>query len=498
MNPLSSVPAKSKADDGAFWRWSSYVATAALLGACLSSSGCGPDSPGLPRLAPAAFSGRVVGGQNPISGSLIQLYAIGTTGDGSPATPLIANTITSSDGTGASNNNANPGNLSNSLPPGSFTITGNYTCPSQATQVYLVARGGNPGLPSGAVNPQIALMAALGDCGSLNPATQVVLNELTTIGSIAPLFPFMNSYASLGASPADMAQLLAALAEVPEYTDVFKGTVPGPTLPPGYYASSREILTLGDVIAACVNSTGGVAGTAGVCGQFFQMAAPQGGAPPDDTIQAVLDILKNPTSNVAPIFNLRSPAAPFRPALVTPPPMWSLPITLLPTTFSTTLNNTSFFTGASIISYWPLPMHKDGIPGETSSQVLARFSADVLNHGYARVIILCGTNDILLNTPNLAVELPANLQAMAAMATNAGVEVVLSELPPATSNGVDMNAAVNVANAAILQLAAQHGYLVVDYNTPLTGHPEDFVDGIHPTAAGYAVMEKALSAVVMN
>ncbi|HET6178086.1 MAG TPA: hypothetical protein VFE61_14200 [Candidatus Sulfotelmatobacter sp.] len=47
------------------------------------------------------------------------------------------------------------------------------------------------------------------------------------------------------------------------------------------------------------------------------------------------------------------------------------------------------------------------------------------------------------------------------------------------------------------QLALQQGYLLVDYFTPMSGHPEFFPDGIHPNAAGYAVMEKALSAVVL-
>jgi len=38
--------------------------------------------------------------------------------------------------------------------------------------------------------------------------------------------------------------------------------------------------------------------------------------------------------------------------------------------------------------------------------------------------------------------------------------------------------------------------LLVDYFTPLSGHPEFFKDGIHPNAMGYAVMEDALSQVV--
>jgi lysophospholipase L1-like esterase len=38
---------------------------------------------------------------------------------------------------------------------------------------------------------------------------------------------------------------------------------------------------------------------------------------------------------------------------------------------------------------------------------------------------------------------------------------------------------------------------VVDYFTPMVGHPESFQsDGIHPNSAGYAVMEAALAAVV--
>ncbi len=169
-----------------------------------------------------------------------------------------------------------------------------------------------------------------------------------------------------------------------------------------------------------------------------------------------------------------------------------------PTTFSPQLNSTSIFIGASIIQYWPMPLHNAGIAGQTTSQVLARFQSDVVGHGYVRVIILCGTNDILQNTPDLIAEATANLKAMTAIAESAGIEVVLSELPPALSGGTDLSSTVSALNASIAQLAATQGYLMVDYFTPMSGHPEYFVDGIHPTPAGYAVMEKALSAVVLH
>jgi len=154
--------------------------------------------------------------------------------------------------------------------------------------------------------------------------------------------------------------------------------------------------------------------------------------------------------------------------------------------------------GASIIQYWPMPLHNNGIAGQTTSEVLARFKSDVVGHGYVRVIILCGTNDILQSTPDLVAEATANLKAMAAIADAAGIEVVLSELPPAVSNGTDLSSTVAALNVSIAQLAATQGYLVVDYFTPMSGHPEYFVDGIHPNTAGYAVMEKALSAVVLH
>lgn len=182
------------------------------------------------------------------------------------------------------------------------------------------------------------------------------------------------------------------------------------------------------------------------------------------------------------------------PTAISTPPAPASPAP--PSTLSAELNATSVFEGASIIHYWPLPIHNNGIPGQTTAQVLARFKSDVVGRGYTLVIILCGTNDILQNTPDLTTELTANLKAMGQIATAAGLQVVLSELPPATSNGVDLNATVAVVNASIARLAQEQGYLLVDYFTPMFGHPEYFSDGIHPNTEGYSVMEAALAAVL--
>ena len=100
-------------------------------------SGCGTGS-GLQNtalIAPAnQVRGIVHGGQQPLSGAVIQLYPVGTTGYGSAGTGLISGAAQSTAGIALTDANGN------------FNITGKYTCPSASTLVYLTATGGNPGL----------------------------------------------------------------------------------------------------------------------------------------------------------------------------------------------------------------------------------------------------------------------------------------------------------------------------------------------------------------
>ncbi|MES2390441.1 MAG: hypothetical protein V4555_02285, partial [Acidobacteriota bacterium] len=273
----------------------------------LAILGCAP-SPHLSSPASLHLAGQVHGGEQPVNGATIQLYAVGTTGDASAATPLLKTAVTTS-------------------PDGSFSITSDYDCPSNTDLVYLVATGGNPGLTSGTTNSALALMAALGSCTSIKSAPiTIAVNELTTVGSLAALYPFANSYAALGSANSDAAQLTTAFNTVNDYTGISTGTVPGPALPAGQYASSVEIDTLANILSTCINSTGGVAGDHTACGNLFALAQPQSSPAPTDTITAVIDILKNPTVNVAAIFGL-APAsgAPYQPALSSSPSDWTLP-----------------------------------------------------------------------------------------------------------------------------------------------------------------------------
>jgi hypothetical protein len=302
-----------------------------LFTASMFLAGCQTTEPSAAALKPEV-TGSVFGGQRPVTDSSIQLYAVGTTGDGSTATPLISATTTTSDGTGLSNANANAGNANNTLGAGGFTITGAFTCPSATTEVYLLATGGNPGLASGTNNTALSLMAPLGPCGDLSSSTYISLNELTTVGAVSALSNFMTSSTRLGSASSDAPQLQTAFLTANQYVNTTNGTAPGATLPSYFSASSTTVQTLADILASCVNTAGGTAGNNNACGQLFTLATPSGGSPPTDTVGAILDILNQPAINVSQIYALLPAILPFQPTLSNAPASWQLPITSNTTT----------------------------------------------------------------------------------------------------------------------------------------------------------------------
>ena len=157
-------------------------------------------------------------------------------------------------------------------------------------------------------------------------------------------------------------------------------------------------------------------------------------------------------------------------------------------------NRSTVFLGDSITQYWPLPVHNAGVAGQHTSEIFSRFSQDILGHGYARVVILTGTNDIWSENGR-SDQVVQEIGLMAATAKSAGIEPVLCQLPPML-NSTAFNADVLSLNAAIANLAMTNGCLLVDYYTLMAEHPEYFVDGVHPNATGYAVMEAALASVI--
>jgi hypothetical protein len=279
--------------------------------ACMLT-GCGA-APGVPSQQPgAAFQGKVNGGQQPITGAAIQLYAASGTGDETAATPLLTKTVTTGSG-------------------GLFNITGDYACPSASTLVYLVASGGNPGMAERTNNAAATLMTALGACGELSASTFVVIDEETTVAAVWALAPFMNSYSAMGSGTSDEAQMALGFAQARLLVGTSSGTAPGEELPAGYTVPVAEINTIADVLSTCVNSAGGRAGDGSACGLLFSAVKPAGSAAATETIGAALQMAKNTSNNVGGIFHLAPPEAPFEPTLTGAPANWAVGIS--PTLF---------------------------------------------------------------------------------------------------------------------------------------------------------------------
>ena len=159
--------------------------------------------------------------------------------------------------------------------------------------------------------------------------------------------------------------------------------------------------------------------------------------------------------------------------------------------FPVSLNKESVFLGDSITYLWQLPIHNAGIPGQHASEIAARFATDVVPQRPAMVIILAGTNDIRATATD-DVGVVASLESMVKMGQAAGITVVLSELPPTAC----CDDQVQSLNAAIARLAEEDHLTLVDYHTPMAGHPEYFRDALHPNTPGYQVMEGALTAAL--
>ena len=143
-----------------------------------------------------------------------------------------------------------------------------------------------------------------------------------------------------------------------------------------------------------------------------------------------------------------------------------------------------------------------GISGQVSAQMLVRFRQDVIDLHPDVVVINAGTNDVAENQGPYDEDFTfGNIVSMTELAQANDIAVVLtSVLPaaafrwrPAITDGADKIAALN---ARIKAYAAEKGIPYVDYYTSLVVsdssralNPAYSNDGVHPLAAGYAVME---------
>ena len=283
------------------------IFTASIL-AC-GSTGCG-GTVGFVIVSPtsqdnsyagAGFGGKALAGKQPLIGASVQLYAAGTSGNGSSGTPLLSSSLTT---------DAN----------GAFTVTAGYLCPADTSQIYVVARGGRIGVASASANDAVALLTLLGACNQIVASSQIVVNEVTTVAAMVALSQFFSPGANLGASSTNMVGLQNAVAMAFALVDISKGSSPGPDFAANGTSPAARIDSLANLLNGCVASST----TAHACSALFSATTPAGEPAPTNTLDAALNLVRNPAANVASLYALSTGSSAFAPVLGTAPSDWTL------------------------------------------------------------------------------------------------------------------------------------------------------------------------------
>ena len=282
------------------------ILSGVMLSPALVLAGCGMNATSsfTSNIESPAVSGRTFGGQNPISGATIEVVAMGTTGYGSPGTVLASATTDAE------------GNFS--FAPGA------YSCPQADTPVYLLGVGGDSGSGN---NPSIMTAAGLGTC-TAGKSSYTVMNEVTTTALAFALAHFFSptiggsngandwfggpSTVSNGTVQYSRGLVLGNSHTIPA---MVSNAVGAPNQSTTTFAiDADKINAVANVLAACINSSGstGPGDTTTPCGKLFFYTTPPGSSTaPSDTLQAAVEMALHPTQNVANIFNLITPQAPF-------------------------------------------------------------------------------------------------------------------------------------------------------------------------------------------
>ena len=144
------------------------------------------------------------------------------------------------------------------------------------------------------------------------------------------------------------------------------------------------------------------------------------------------------------------------------------------------------------------PYVNRGISGQTTAQMVVRFHPDVVDLKPAVVVILAGTNDVAGNTGPMTPEMTMeDFRAMAEMARANGIKVVITSILPAGDfpwrKGLEPAPKIQALNARLEAWCKAEGMVWVDYYSALADasgamKPGLSVDGVHPNAAGYAIM----------
>jgi streptogramin lyase len=273
------------------------------------------------------LSGSLHGGQSPVTGSTITLYAAG---GGLAAATVLGTTTTDA--------------------AGGWSMS-SYTCPSASAAAYVIASGGNPGLSAGTNNSALKLAAALGPCGNLPDFVNI--DEVTTVAAAYALNGFIGPNGCVdcgGPVPIEVSNvhgknpgLANAMGNAARLASVATGSASPPlpsaaacaaSSPPANCVAEERLNSMANSLAACVNSSGP---TSAQCVELFDCATPgatfsggactvpTGSSLAADTLTAALEIARNPGQvPAAGVYYVATRNAVFSPALGAEPTDWTL------------------------------------------------------------------------------------------------------------------------------------------------------------------------------
>ena len=157
-------------------------------------------------------------------------------------------------------------------------------------------------------------------------------------------------------------------------------------------------------------------------------------------------------------------------------------------------------------AYWLMRSHPEwtvvnqGVNGERSDQILARFDRDVLHRRPKVVVIIAGVNDVYQGRP--ASHVTGQLTAMYERAMAAGIPIVAGSIIPYNTATPEQNQRMHEINAWIRTTAA--GDPAIEFADTRAAAAADSdqdrlfesPDGLHPSPAGYRRMADAIRPVL--
>jgi hypothetical protein len=339
-----------------------------LIGSLSFMSGCSADMSSLPDTQPASdfgnVHGGVYGGQQPMTGAHVFVFEtptgagygntlpkslIGDAGssitcNGSVAFPVVRMAANGTTGTPAEcyyqtgGYNGSSGTANSAVGDGEFQLGGLYKC-DVGQNVWLYSISGYPDNVNADLNPYASFMADLGVCpptGDFSTDTFIYMNELSTVAmaySVAgfaadPVGGTTSGLATKISAPSSNANgINNAFANAQQLYNIFGATDQGDlSAPQTTTVGARNgippfqlVNTLGDFLAACINSSMNRMAVSSNCKTLF-LDVYGNSTTITDTASVAIHIAKNPnTANPSNLLTLAATNPVWNPYYTTPP-----------------------------------------------------------------------------------------------------------------------------------------------------------------------------------